>query len=166
MFIDIPNYEGYYKISNIGNIISLDRAIPFRNGYKSIKGGLIKPSICNRYKSVSLNKNSVSKTFNVHQLVAISFLGHKKQGHKLVIDHIDGDKLNNSVDNLQIISQRDNFHKGGRVNKIRGVWFEKSRNKWRASISIEGKQKILGRFKTKEEAESVYKEKLKSINEY
>jgi hypothetical protein len=160
---DIPGYEGTYKISNSGNIISVDRWI----GVKFIKGIELKSPIRNGYKSIILSKNAKKTTYFIHQLVAITFLGHKKQGHKIVVDHIDNNKLNNNYTNLQLISQRDNFHKGNRRKEIKGVWFEKARNKWRASISINGKQIILGRYKLKEDAENMYKNKLNSLkNEY
>ncbi len=163
IFVDIPNYNGIYQISNLGNIISLDRKIKVNNYTKLIKGKLIKPSISSGYYSVGLHKDGKTKTFFIHQLVAISFLNHKPNKHKIVVDHIDGNKLNNSINNLQLISQRENFHKGNRIKNIKGIWFELSRNKWRASISISGKQVIIGRYVTKELAEIAYKEKLKTI---
>lgn len=52
------------------------------------------------------------KEYRIHQLVAVTFLNHKINGHKSVIDHVDSNKLNNHVSNLQIVTQFQNLIKG------------------------------------------------------
>lgn len=102
----IPGYEDNYKVSNLGNIKS----------YKRKKEALLNPSTYNNgYKVVSLE----GKRYLVHQLVAIAFLGHKPDGHNLVIDHVDGNCLNNNLKNLNITTQIKNVYKGKKGDFIK-----------------------------------------------
>lgn len=99
-WIDIPGYDGIYQISDLGNVKSL----------KYNKEIILKPAISGGYYNVVLSKNNIKKTFKIHQLMAIAFFNHTL-GHKLVIDHKDSNKLNNNINNLSIISHRDNSRK-------------------------------------------------------
>lgn len=159
---DIPNYEGYYQISNFGRVKSLKRL----NVSKDI---LLKGSIDNYgYRVVSLSNNGNSKQFKVHQLVAIAFLNHKPNGFKgLVVDHIDNNPLNNKLSNLQIISQRKNTSKDKKrgSSKYVGVSWDKNRKYWRVNIFYNNKNYKLGSFYLEEKAANVYQEALKQINE-
>lgn len=101
-WIDIAGYEELYQISNFGNVVSLK--------YGKIK--LLKGAVNNYgYRQVNLSKDKVVKSFKVHQLVATHFLGHKVNGYESVINHIDFDRLNNVVTNLEIITARENTNK-------------------------------------------------------
>ena len=94
---DIPDYNGKYQVSDLGNVRSIDRMVRGRYGLIKLKGRVLKKGISsNGYYTVNLSVNDKNKTFLVHQLVAIVFLNHKPNGHKLVIDHIDNNKLNNN----------------------------------------------------------------------
>jgi hypothetical protein len=62
----------------------------------------------NGYLQVGLFKNKKTKVFRVHQIVSMAFLNHNPCGHKLVINHIDFDKTNNNLNNLEITTQRQN----------------------------------------------------------
>ena len=138
---DIPNYEGYYQVSNLGNVRSLERVVIRRNNIKcSVKLLYKKKNILKSgYLAVTLTKEGNPKTFTVHKLVAIAFLNHTPNGYKIVIDHIDNDKLNNNADNLQLITNRKNSSKD-RVgsSKYTGVCFHKGKQKWYSSIRING----------------------------
>jgi len=85
---DVVGYEGAYKVSNYGNIISMIRIVE-----KTMKPKL---NVVTGYKHVGLK----GKTKSVHIIVAESFLGFKQCKGKLCINHIDGNKTNNNVDNL------------------------------------------------------------------
>lgn len=63
---------------------------------------------CYGYRVIKKNK----KEYRIHQLVAVTFLNHKIGGFKAVVDHVDGNKLNNHVSNLQIVTQFQNLIKG------------------------------------------------------
>lgn len=77
-------------------------------------------------------------------------------GYDNLIDHINGNPLDNRKCNLRIVSQRENaVNKAlSRRNKseFSGVWFDDSRNKWSSEIRIDGKKCYLGRYKNKEDA--------------
>lgn len=90
---DIPNYEGRYQVSNLGNIKSLS----FKNqNFES----LLKPSLnSSGYYKVELYKDKKSKVFYVHRLVATVFIPNPE--NKSEVNHIDGNKINNIVSNLE-----------------------------------------------------------------
>lgn len=95
---DIQGFNGYYQVSNKGRVRS------FR--YKASKKGrrdnpvMLKPNKKkNGYVQYGLTKNGATKTFTAHRLVAIAFLPNKDD--KLQINHIDGIKHNNNVENLE-----------------------------------------------------------------
>ena len=159
IFREIKGYEGLYDISNQGNVKSLN----FR---RSGKKKILKPGKSpNGYYTVSLAKNGVKKTTTIHQLVAESFLNHKKNGYKIVVDHIDSNPLNNNLNNLQLISQRLNTSKDKKdcSSKYTGVSWSKQQNKWITHIRINGKSKHLGCFINELEASNKYQSTLKTL---
>ena len=83
---DIPNYEGLYKISTDGEVVSLKY---YQN--KTLKTNIYKSG----YAHVSLYKNRIKKTFKVHRLVAETFLDNPC--NKLQVNHKDVNKKNNTV---------------------------------------------------------------------
>ena len=124
---DIPNYEGMYQVSNFGNVKSLSRKICNHRGCYISKEIILKYGIDKKgYKTVALCKESKLVTFRVHKLVAITFLNHIPCGYKLVIDHIDENPLNNNVENLQLITQRENavksMNKKSKRRNTLSVW--------------------------------------------
>ena len=86
-----------------------------------------------------------------------------------VVDHIDGDGLNNQKSNLRIVSQRQNCQNRHQIktSKFVGVtfdrWTKNKEKKWMATVVINAKQKMLGRFKTEEEAHEIYCNAIKTI---
>lgn len=165
IFKDIKGYEGLYQVSNFGRVKS------FRNGGHGLRkeGKLLKPSLCGhkrrKYLKVGFTKDGKMKTFNVHQLVAMMFLGHTPDGtNKVCVDHRDNNQLNNRVDNLQLVSNRENTSKDREgTSKYTGVSWYKDRNKWIAQIKIDGKSKHLGYFEDEYEAHLAYQNKLYKI---
>lgn len=101
---DIKGYEGKYQISNLGRIKSLSR---FINNCKEnsligfySKERIIKQSISKTgYYVCTLFKNGKGRTFKVHRLVAEAFIDNPNE--LPIINHRDGNKLNNSLDNLE-----------------------------------------------------------------
>lgn len=97
--------------------------------------------------------------------MAISFLGHKSNGHRLVVDHINNIPSDNRLENLQIITHRKNSSKDrkGGSSKFVGVYWDKQMSKWRARIYLKGKSKHLGLFDSEKEAANAYQLVLTNI---
>jgi hypothetical protein len=151
IYKDIPNYQGKYQASNLGNIKSIKFKIH----------RILKPSFRGKgYYAHKLYNEDGHKIYSTHQLVAMTFLGHQPDGTmNTIINHIDNNPLNNNVNNLEII-------KGDKANRINctihkndaGVHWNKQRNNWQANIQINGKRKYLGSFTDKEDALKAYQE--------
>ena len=165
---DIPGYEGLYQVSNLGRVKSLDRVVPHdRYGEFKLKGRVLKPSpTTNGYLKLDLCKYGTIKTTTVHKLVALTFLNHEPCGMKEVVDHIDNDKTNNRLDNLQLITSRENVSKDktGCTSKYIGVHWHKRMKKWQASIRVNDKAKYLGYFTDEYEAHLAYQRALNEIS--
>jgi hypothetical protein len=102
---DLIGFEKLYKISSIGRVKSLGNGKSTNPMYKESK--IIKTGISTRgYEKIKLFKDGKRYYFNVHRLVADTFL-FEKEGKKEV-NHKDGNKLNNSVDNLEWVSASEN----------------------------------------------------------
>ena len=100
---DINGYEGYYQISNQGNVRSVDRF----DGVHDRQGTIIKPILKqNGYLQVGLRKHGTRKWIGVHRLVAIHFI--ENPNNKPQVNHIDGNKQNNIVENLEWVTVKEN----------------------------------------------------------
>ena len=119
----------------------------------------------NDYLITRLCKNNKPKTFKVHQLMAITFLNHTPCKLDLVVNHINFNKQDNRLDNLEIVTNRVNSNRKHlkSTSKYTGVSFEKDRNKWLAQIRVDGKIKKLGRFDSELDASNAYQKELKTI---
>lgn len=149
---DIPGYEGLYKVSTHGIVISSQKNWNIKNGYRS-----------NGYNYQTLYKNGKKRNYRVSQLIAMAYLNHNPCGFKLVVDHINNNKLDDRLENLQLLSNRSNCSKDRRrkYSKYTGVTFANSR--WRAVIQIDGLSVYLGKYETEEEAKMAYINKLEEI---
>jgi len=167
IFKDIPNFEGIYQISNLGSVKSLERKVKHsKGGLRMVKEKILKPTDDGKgYLQVMLQRQGRIKLFQVHQLVAMVFLNHKPCGHKLVVDHINNISSDNRVENLQLISNRENSSKDkkGGSSKYVGVCWSKAIRKWIAYIKINEKRIHLGTFKDEYKAHLAYQNKLKEI---
>jgi hypothetical protein len=159
-FKDIPNYLGMYQVSYFGNVKS----------FMHSKEGKILKQFTNKggYLCVKLYKDQNKKTCRVHKLMAITFLNHIPCGFNECVDHINNIRTDNRIDNLQLISNRENLTKDRfrkeTTSKYIGVHFDKSRNKWIAAINLNNKSIHLGRFKSELKASEAYNEALNKIN--
>ena len=160
---DITNYEGIYQVSNYGDIRR------WRKKYK--KYDILKLNLDSKgYYKIMLSKNSIVKKFWIHSIVAKEFLNHIPNKMNLTIDHIDNNKLNNYVGNLQIISNRDNIIKGkckeDKVTGIREHILVNGNLTYHAEISIQGYIIRFKRTKNINEAKLHYLEAYNNINNF
>ena len=111
---DIPGYEGYYQVSNIGNVKSLERkdTIGRRVHEKILTVNISKKG----YARVRLYKNDSKVMYSIHRLVALTFIPTVK--NKTEVNHIDENKLNNHVDNLEWCNRSENVNHGNRSLKM------------------------------------------------
>ncbi|WP_373742375.1 NUMOD4 motif-containing HNH endonuclease, partial [Jeotgalibaca porci] len=110
---DVVGFEGFYKVSDRGNIYSVER-IDSR-GYRC-GGRILKPS-CNKkgYLRVNLCKNGMVKSKRAHRLVAEAFIPNPKGF--LEINHKDENKSNNRVENLEWCTREYNNTYGTRIER-------------------------------------------------
>lgn len=121
---DIKDYEGFYQVSNYGFIKSLKKEI-IRKPHLTPKG----------YLRLQLQVKGSQKNFFVHRLVALTFL--ENPNNLPQINHIDGNKLNNKVDNLEWVDNSINQHHAYKIG------LRKSRPKYKV-ICNELKIETLG----------------------
>lgn len=105
----VKNYENLYEVSNLGKIRSVDRNITTTNGtIRCLRG---KPVACTPARSgyvfVMLYKDSVPKRYSVHRVVAETFLPNPENLPQ--VNHIDEDRANNCVYNLEWCTQSENI---------------------------------------------------------
>ena len=103
---DIPGYEGCYQASNLGRIKSLERKIEYNNQEDRIlKEKIMKLNPTSRgYIRISLCKKGRSRSHFVHRLIVSAFIGESN----LQVNHIDGVKTNNNIDNLEYVTPQEN----------------------------------------------------------
>lgn len=137
--------DGYdnYEVSTKGNV---------RN---ATTGKILKPGKGSHgYYIVVLYKNSIAKSCTVHKLVAQTFIGNAES--KPFVDHIDNDRLNNNVSNLRWVTYSENNQNQSKnirnTSGVKGISYDKKRNKWDSRINVNGKIKFLGLFLNKDDA--------------
>ena len=96
----ISGYEGLYEVSSLGEIRSL-------NYNRTGKTRTLKTCIKKGYVVINLSKNNVKKNHQVHRLVAQAFIPNGE--NKTEVNHIDGNKENNTVDNLEWVNRSENM---------------------------------------------------------
>ena len=141
----IIGYENFYEIYEDGRVYS-------KYSNRFLKHNLNR----NGYYRVDLCKNGKANHFLIHRLVAIHFIPNPY--NKPEVDHIDRNRLNNFIKNLQWAThQENNCNRTVRSDKKNGAkyvgvdWIE-SRNKWLAEVKINGKTKHIGYYDDEEEA--------------
>ena len=151
---DIVGYEGLYEVSDLGRVKNAKGLIKSTNIGKQ---GYLRTTLC---------KGGKRNTFTIHKLLAMGFLGHVPNGMNLVVDHIDNNKLNNNLTNLQLITQRENVSKdiSGGSSKYVGVSWNKAKSKWNVSIRHLDQSHHLGYYTIEEEARDAYVQALARIH--
>lgn len=107
-FANLKGYENLYLISNYGTIKSVDKEVKNKNGYRKIKGKILKPKIDKYgYYKIGLTKNKKQKFHTIHRLVAETFISNPN--NYPIINHKDGNKQNNHTSNLEWCDYKQNI---------------------------------------------------------
>lgn len=107
---DIPGYEGYYQASSFGRVRGVDRIRVHSSGKRSVVRGKVLGlgyATKMRYPTARLSWCGVSKTYTVHNLVLLTFVGPRPEGMPH-IRHLDGDATNCRLDNLAYGTVKEN----------------------------------------------------------
>lgn len=106
---DIKGYEGYYQVSNLGRVKSLERSIQKSDGkLQRVKQKILKQRVTTAgYNQVPLYKDGKSNAFYVHRLVATYFCEKNNNGR--YVNHIDNNPLNNTFCNLEWCKHMENI---------------------------------------------------------
>lgn len=110
----IVDYEGIYEISSHGRVRIVERVIEHPalvNGakYKTIRAKIRKPNVMKGYHCIALIKDKKTKVFRIHRLVMEHF-GEVQPSEEHQVNHIDGDKSNNHIENLEWVTPKENTH--------------------------------------------------------
>ena len=151
--INIKGYEGLYTVTDDGRVFNVQRGRELKP--KVVRGG---------YFEVQLWKNNKRKYFYVHHLVYNSF--HKvgydsSEKYEMAIDHINEDRQDNRLENLQKVTYRENTARSQKNRKAglpTGITYWAERDKYRARINIKKEYFYLGVFPTAEEAGKAYED--------
>ena len=128
---------------------------------RMIKGNWKKIAIGNTgdgYKSIRFNSNGKQNRIQLHRLV---FFVYNSSWNIYdvtkdnCIDHIDGEKLNNNIENLRCVTQQENHFN---QTKAKGYSWHKQKKKWQAQIKVDDKTIHLGLFENEEDARNAYLE--------
>lgn len=152
---DVPGLDKI-QASTLGRIKSLkcNKELIRKTHYKN-----------NGYECIGIVVGDKIKKYSVHALVAMAFLNHKPDvTQKIIVDHINNNKKDNRLINLQLITQRENSTKEPRGNsKYPGVHYLKRTNMYQAYIYHNKKLLRLGTYKYELDAAEAYKNYLKQI---
>ncbi len=167
---DIKGYDGNYQVSNYGKVRSLEHYVKhYSGGLRLMKGRILKLQV-NKYGyyNIRITYKGIKKTHKLHILVWEHFGDKSRDGFQ--VDHIkEKDKLNNRIDNLQLLTNRQNgvksIDKTKTTSKYVGVRWHKSSQKWISQIQIKGKSKYLGSFNNEYDAYLSYKKELEEIGD-
>jgi len=111
-WLPIRGYEGLYEISNMGRVKSVERTVinpsVFGNGnVRTVPERIRKPNIMKGYHCIALINNKHTKVYRIHRLVMEHF-GKPQPSDEYQVNHIDGDKSNNGIDNLEWVTPKEN----------------------------------------------------------
>lgn len=162
-----------YEISSLGNV---RRKLDAKYKYK--RGGYVKPYINNKgYLCINLWNHCKCYKRQVHRLLAAAFISNPNNLDE--INHIDGNPLNNSINNLEWCTHQYNIQhawntglcknhhvcasvkRKNSTSKYHGVYWDKTRNKWVTNIGFNNKHYSLGRFNNEEDAAKAIDEFIK-----
>lgn len=114
---DIEGYEGFYQVSNFGRVKSLEKEFKAGRSYglRMMKERILKHGTnSGGYQVVVFSKDEKKRSFSVHRIVAETFIPNPEC--KKEVNHIDGNKTNNHVDNLEWSTRSENILHAYKMN--------------------------------------------------
>lgn len=157
-----------YEISNLGSVRR-----DSKSKYNQKSKSCVQPYINNKgYLCVNLYKNSKVHKFQVHRLIAIYFIPNPS--NLPCVNHIDGNKLNNSISNLEWCTHQQNMQhawdtglsnhryvncsvkRKNASSKFKGVSWSEQRKRWCVYITVHKKRYGIGRYKSEIDAAKAY----------
>lgn len=123
---DVVGYEGYYQVSNHGHVRSLTRMIQCGDRQAFQKGGRLLKLDTTKvgYHRVELAMGAKAKKHGVHRLVAMAFIPNPD--NKPQVNHKDGNKINNSVNNLEWVTTVENIRHAFSIGLKKGLFGNKN----------------------------------------
>ena len=122
-YFDIPEYEGYYKVSRCGEVLSCDRMVPDAGKMKPIRQRIMKQHInTHGYPYVRLSKCGKSKILMMHRIIAITFIPNPE--NKREVNHKNSNRQDFSIDNLEWVTPKENIRHGmlfGNINLNKAI---------------------------------------------
>lgn len=130
---DILGYEGMYQISNFGRVKSL-------RYHRSKKQKVLKPNLTGEYAYVNLSINNHYHSVKIHRAVATAFIPNPN--NKPFVNHKDGNKFNNMVENLEWVTAAENV---AHAKYVLGINIMKGRSFGGSHFSKEIEQYLVGK---------------------
>lgn len=154
---DVNGYENLYQVSNTGRVKSTSKLVNHRYGSRNVQEKILAPAFNRKtlgYLVVSLSVNGISKIHLVHRLVATAFIPNPENLPQ--VNHKDFDKTNNSIQNLEWVSERENNCHKSRTKESSSRYIGVHRRAWDgkfvASIFHNTTSVVIGSFISEEDA--------------
>ena len=156
---DVPGYEGLYQASNLGNVRSLDRTVAGKlNSVRKIYGKILSGTDDGRgYLKVAFQTNGreTRKLLKVHKIIALTFL-EKTSIENPEVNHIDGNKINNNISNLEWSTPKNNVQ-----HAIKNKLQDRSMGSKKTKVALIENDIIIKKFNSIAEANMIIKKKKK-----
>lgn len=150
IWVPVYGYHGKYEVSDKGRVKSLKRS----------KETILTPTYGNGYARVCLSGEK-TRTVKVHRVVAESFFGYQDRQ----VNHIDGNRANNVLENLEYVSNRENMNHHKSKNRDLPSGVSRCWRKFKVRIKTHGKTKFFYGFKTPKEASDFYLSEVQKLGE-
>ena len=153
IFRTIIGFENY-EVSNFGNVKNKKTNRILKQNLNGVG-----------YYIVDLYINGIRHSKKIHRLAADTFLYNLE--NKQCIDHIDGNRTNNNINNLRFATHQENMRNrnmfSNNTSGAKGVTFDKNTNKWRSQITIDGINVYLGLYENINDAKQARLNKVQQV---